>query len=49
MSGASVDPEALAKLAVQNDWGLVELAPQGQSLEELFVQMTAGEISGEAA
>jgi len=34
---------ALARTAVQRDWGLYELIPQADSLEETFVQLTRGE------
>jgi ABC-2 type transport system ATP-binding protein len=49
LSGENLDPEVLTKLAVQNDWGLIELTAQGQSLEDLFVQTTAGDLDAEAA
>ena len=38
------DPtQELLTRAVKQDWGLVELAPQRRSLEEVFVQLTCGE------
>jgi ABC-2 type transport system ATP-binding protein len=37
------DAEALAKLAVERNWGLFELAPSATSLEEVFVDLTRKE------
>lgn len=31
---------AIARLAVENHWGLYQLCPQGLSLEEIFIQLT---------
>lgn len=39
--GASV--EALVKASVEEDWGLHQLTPEQQSLEDLFIELTAGE------
>jgi ABC-2 type transport system ATP-binding protein len=49
VSGQQVDSELLARLAVERDWGLTEIAAVGRSLEEIFVQYTAGEQTGEIA
>ena len=40
--GADV-AEALAQRAVAEDWGLFELAPEQNGLEEIFVSLTFGE------
>jgi ABC-2 type transport system ATP-binding protein len=38
------DPrEALAELASRNNWGLLELRAEGKTLEEIFVELTAGD------
>jgi len=37
--------ETIAALAVSNGWGLLELTPERQSLEEIFVQLTQREAS----
>ena len=37
------DAEALAKLAVERNWGLFELVPSATSLEEVFVDLTRKE------
>jgi len=34
---------AIAKLAVENDWGLLELTPSTMGLEQIFVTLTQGE------
>jgi ABC-2 type transport system ATP-binding protein len=39
------DAEALARLAVERNWGLFELAPSATSLEEVFVDLTRKEPS----
>jgi ABC-2 type transport system ATP-binding protein len=40
------DPrEALAEAAVKNNWGLIELRTETQSLEEIFVELTSGEAA----
>ena len=36
--------ETLAQTAVTNDWGLVELTPEKQSLEQVFVELTSTDI-----
>ena len=33
-------PDTLVKAAVANDWGLLELVPEQQSLEDLFIELT---------
>lgn len=44
------DPrESLVKLAVKHDWGLQELRLQSKTLEEIFVELTSGEVASEAA
>jgi hypothetical protein len=38
------------KLAAERGWGLYEIAPERASLEQLFVELTAGDApAGEAA
>ncbi len=42
------DPaESLARRAVERDWGLVELAPERVSLEQVFVELTTSETVAE--
>ena len=36
-------PDALVERAVQQQWGLQELVPEQQSLEELFIELTRHE------
>ena len=44
------DPrEAIAESATKNNWGLLELRAQQKSLEEIFVELTAGEEVPQAA
>jgi ABC-2 type transport system ATP-binding protein len=38
--------EALAQLAVEQGWGLLELTPEQRSLEEIFVDITTSEDHG---
>ena len=40
---AEANPEALVASAVSNQWGLYELIPEQQSLEELFIELTQHE------
>jgi len=43
---ADADPrEALADAAASNHWGLFELRAEGKTLEEVFVELTSGEIT----
>ena len=40
------DPrEAIAEAAVRNQWGLFELRSQAKTLEEVFVELTSGEVT----
>lgn len=40
----STDPtDQIVKLAAEKDWGLVEISPQGVSLEQLFLEFTKDE------
>jgi ABC-2 type transport system ATP-binding protein len=40
------DPrEQIAELASRNTWGLLELRAEGKTLEEIFVELTAGEAA----
>jgi ABC-2 type transport system ATP-binding protein len=48
LDGPGLDGEALAQIAVERGWGMVELAPHGRSLEEIFVQLTCGDAVMEA-
>jgi ABC-2 type transport system ATP-binding protein len=42
------DPaENIAQIAVQNNWGLFELNPEQKTLEQVFVDLTSGEIHSE--
>ncbi len=42
----NADPrEALAEAAAKNGWGLYELRAEGKTLEEVFVELTSGEIT----
>ena len=50
----SADPrEQLAELAARNNWGLLELRAESKTLEEIFVELTAGDeprdLTAEAA
>lgn len=40
--------EALVVASVQNDWGLVELHAQQRTLEEIFVELTSGDLRAAA-
>jgi ABC-2 type transport system ATP-binding protein len=43
------DPrEALAAAAAKNDWGLIELARETRTLEDLFTRLTTGDHAGAA-
>ena len=37
------NPETLVEAAVGNGWGLYELVPEQQSLEDLFIELTGNE------
>ena len=37
---ANSNPDALVAAAVQQQWGLYELIPEQQSLEDLFIELT---------
>ncbi len=44
------DPrEALAEAAARGNWGLYELSAQARTLEEIFVELTSGDVEKEAA
>ena len=44
--GEGADPrEALAEAAAKNNWGLFELRSQAKTLEEVFVDLTSGDIT----
>jgi ABC-2 type transport system ATP-binding protein len=44
------DPrEALAEAASRGNWGLYELSAQARTLEEIFVELTSGDVEKEAA
>jgi len=49
LGGTKLDAEEIARQAVERGWGLIELAPHGHTLEEVFVQLTCGEAGVEAA
>lgn len=36
--------EKIANVAAQNNWGLFELSPEQKTLEQIFVELTSGEI-----
>jgi ABC-2 type transport system ATP-binding protein len=40
---AGANPDALVEAAVEQDWGLYELIPEQQSLEDLFIELTHNE------
>ncbi len=40
---ANSDADALVATAVQQEWGLYELIPEQQSLEDLFIELTLDE------
>ena len=39
------NPDALLSAAVERHWGLYELVPEQQSLEDLFIELTHDEIA----
>ncbi len=39
--------ELIASAAVAQDWGLLEMTPEKQTLEQVFVELTSGDISTE--
>ena len=39
--------ELIASAAVAQDWGLLELTPEKRSLEQVFVELTSGDINAE--
>ncbi|MBL6749149.1 MAG: ATP-binding cassette domain-containing protein [Nevskia sp.] len=45
VAGGADPREALAEAAVRNGWGLVELRSQAKTLEEVFVELTSGEVT----
>lgn len=49
IAGPQLDGEDFARRCVGEDWGLVELAPQDRSLEEVFLRVTSGDLAAEAA
>ncbi len=44
---ADASPELLVEAAVAEDWGLYELVPEQQSLEDLFIELTRDEAEDE--
>lgn len=42
------NPEALVTASVENNWGLYELIPEQQSLEDLFIELTGDAIENPA-
>jgi ABC-2 type transport system ATP-binding protein len=42
---ADANPDALIAAAAQQQWGLYELIPEQQSLEDLFIELTQTEES----
>jgi len=42
-AGGEAPAEAVARIAVEHDWGLLELTPERRSLEEIFVDITTRE------
>lgn len=49
IAGPQLDGEDFARRCVGEDWGLIELAPQDRSLEEIFLRVTSGDLAAEAA
>jgi hypothetical protein len=49
IAGPQLDGEDFARRCVGEDWGLIELAPQDRSLEEIFLRVTSGDLVAEAA
>ncbi|MBN1378170.1 MAG: ATP-binding cassette domain-containing protein [Gammaproteobacteria bacterium] len=37
--------EEIAKLAVEKNWGLIELTPESRNLEQIFIELTSTEIT----
>ena len=48
LDGTGSPAERLARAAVTEDWGLMELTPRRRTLEEIFVQLTAGDEAAPA-
>ena len=46
---ADADADALLSTAVAQHWGLYELVPEQQSLEDLFIELTQDELGDEVA
>ena len=42
---ATTNPDTLVAAAVQREWGLYELIPEQQSLEDLFIELTRSEAA----
>ncbi len=49
IAGPQLDGEDFARRCVGADWGLIELAPQDRSLEEIFLRVISGDLGAEAA
>jgi ABC-2 type transport system ATP-binding protein len=47
MRGGSDAREAIASLAVSRGWGLLELRPETQSLEETFIRIIRGDVAAD--
>jgi ABC-2 type transport system ATP-binding protein len=45
VSGDADPREAIAEAAARGNWGLIELRSEGKTLEEIFVELTSGEIT----
>jgi ABC-2 type transport system ATP-binding protein len=48
LTGAGLDIDTLTREAVTHDWGLMELVPQADTLEETFVRLTCGDATDSA-
>ena len=40
----STPAENIAKIAADNNWGLFEIRPEQKTLEQVFVELTSGEV-----
>lgn len=49
MENAQSIAEQIVGTSMQHDWGLIELTPEKQSLEQIFVELTSSDINKEQA
>lgn len=49
VEGDTLEGDTLARQALDRGWGILELAPHGRTLEEIFARLTCGETAAEIA